>query len=92
MNESDEDRGVITVLLERLEKHRLPRVRELKAKVDQGECLNELDMAFIQDVLESSQGVEHLLQRYPEYQDIAGRALGLYNEVIDRALENEKAS
>ena len=92
MNESDEDRGVITVLLERLEKQRLPRVRELKVKVDKGECLDELDMAFIQDVLESSQGVEHLLQRYPEYQDIASRALSLYNEVIDRALENEKAS
>ena len=92
MADKEQDRGVIMVLLERFEKQRLPRVRELKAKVDAGECLDEMDMAFIQEVIQSSADVEGLLKRHPEYGEIAGRALDLYNEVMDKALENEKAS
>ena len=92
MNDKEHDRGVIMVLMERLEKQRLPRARELKAKVDAGECLNNLDMEFIQEVIQSSGDVEGLLKRHPEYGDIAARALNLYNEIMDKALQNEKAS
>jgi len=45
MSDDTEDTGVITVLLERLNDFRLPRLLELKERMDAGETLSENDMA-----------------------------------------------
>jgi len=90
MNEPSEDAGVIAVLLERLDEQRLPRALDVKAKVDRGERLDELDLHFMQELLNDASAAKPLLERHPEYQELAVRVLGLYKEITDKALENEK--
>ncbi|MGB5426323.1 MAG: hypothetical protein WBN95_05995 [Gammaproteobacteria bacterium] len=89
MTESN-DAALIQVLVERLEKIRLPVALELKEKVDRGEVLNDLEIEFLENVLsDAGQVTSQLLDRHPEWQELAARMLGLYNEITTKALENE---
>ena len=90
MGSKEEEIGVITAILERFEKHRLPRAKRLHERVMQGEQLTEYDMAFLEDVFETANDVRPLVNKYPQYQDMTLRALALYKEILDKALENEQ--
>ena len=92
MSNSSEDLGVIQALLERLEKHRLPWALDLKDRVDAGECLSDFDMGQLEEVFATASKIEPLLERNPEYRQLAARMIRLYNEITARALENEKAA
>jgi hypothetical protein len=61
MTDTSKDAGVIQVLIERFERHRLPRVLELKEKVDSGELLNEMDLDYLERILEDAQEHKGLL-------------------------------
>jgi len=90
MTDASKDTGLIVTLAQRLETQRLPRALALKEKVDRGETLNDLDFAFLEEVNEDIQKVRPLVDRHPEWQSVAAKVLGLYNEITARALENEK--
>ena len=90
MTDSTEDSGVILALMQRFNEQRLPRALELKNKVEQGECLGEPDIAFLEEVFRDANQVMPLVDRHPELQEIATRAIGLYKEITEKALENEK--
>jgi hypothetical protein len=92
MTESERDAGVIQVLLERFEKHRLPRALALKDKVDKGDLLDERDTRYLEGVLEDAQEVKSLVHKHPEYRDLYMRAVQLYKEITEKALENAKGS
>ena len=92
MEEHSEDAGVIQVLLERLEKQRIPRLLAMKERVDKGEPLPQLDIEFLSQVFEDAGKIEPLLARNPEWQPLAARVVSLYKEITDKALENEKAA
>ena len=92
MSEISKDTGVIVALLERFNKQRLPKALALKAKVEQGECLSEYDIAFLDEVLKDANHAMPLLDKHPELQGIASRAVSLYKEITDKALENQKRS
>jgi len=72
-------------------KERLPQALSLKDKVDRGEQLEDRDIDFLERVLKDARQVATLVDRHPEYQDIAGRLVGLYKEITDKALQNEQA-
>jgi len=91
MNDLPQDAGVIAVLLERFEKQRLPRAQSLKEKVDRGEVLDEYDLAFLEEVFADASSIKPLADRHPEYQELVARAVHLYKEITDKAMENEKA-
>ncbi|KFB67317.1 hypothetical protein [Candidatus Accumulibacter vicinus] len=92
MTQEQDDIGVVTVVLERLEKERLPRALDLKAKVDAGERLDDMDIAFLERVFADSEEAKPFLDRHPEYQDLAAKMASLYEEITAKALENEKSA
>jgi hypothetical protein len=91
MNTPSNDDGVIAVLVERLEKQRLPRALSLKDKVDSGEVLDDFDLQFLEQVFADAGSLKPLLDRHPEYQELASRMVHLYKEITDRAMENEQS-
>jgi len=92
MSETPEDAGLVMVLLERLEKQRLPRALELKDKVDRGERLEDFELTLLEEMLRDANQIRPLVERHLEYQDLAARVLHLYSEITQRALANEKGA
>ena len=92
MSDDKDDDGLIFVLMERFEKIRLPRALSLKEKVDGGAVLDDDYIAFLEEVFSDSNKIKPLLDRHPEYQELATRVLTLYGEITEKALENEKSS
>lgn len=89
MNPENDD-GVIAVLLERLNKQRLPRVLALKEKVDSGETLDDRDVAYLEEVLKDAHYTRQLLDRHPEFHELIANLISLYHEITEEALENEQ--
>ncbi len=92
MNAADNDLGLLSVLLERLEKQRLPHALALKEKVDNGGTLDDYDIDFFKEVFADAANVGPLIQRHPEYVELAGKITHLYQEIMEKALLNQKCS
>ena len=90
MNDSAGELGAIYALIERLERQRLPRLLELKKRVDKGGVLNESDIRFMTQVTLDAQKNKPLIDRNPEWQKFCAEVIHLYEEVVEKALENEK--
>lgn len=91
MTEISEDLGVLMALGKRLTEQRLPKALVLKEKVDQGGRLDEYDIAFLEEVFADAQRITPIIERNPEFQDIAARVITLYKEITDQALKNEES-
>ena len=92
MTEQSKDEGVISVLMERFETQRLPRILEMKESVDKGELLSDRDLDFLQEVLADAKNAKSLVDRNPKYQPLVGQIMSLYNAITKQALENEKGA
>lgn len=92
MTNTEQDRGIITALLERLANKRLPRVLDIKKKVDAGEKLDTFDMDYLERIFADAVDVQHMLEihPHPEYNDLVAQVAHLYHEITSKALENEK--
>lgn len=86
----DKDIGLLVVLMERLEKQRLPRILSLKEKVDRGEALDEMDLDFLEKVMSDAKKAIPLIGRHKEYQELASKLVGLYAEITEKDLQLEK--
>ncbi len=90
MDTKDKDKGVILVLLERFNKQRLPRALSLKKKVDSGELLDDYDHKYIKELQKDTSEVMLIIERNPEYKDLAANIINLYKEIIEKDTENQK--
>lgn len=90
MTPAERELGVIEVVLERIVKQRLPHALSLEKKVDAGEALNEFDLEFLESVVRDGQKIKPIIDKHPEYQDLAARLMTLYAKIINKAAENEK--
>lgn len=90
MNSETTDAGLIEVLLERLEKQRLPRLLALKEKVDGNESLDDMDLDFLEKSIVDARKFTPLIDRNPEYQPLAAQIIGLYKDISEKALQIEK--
>lgn len=90
MSNPIQDAGVIQTLFDRLNSQRLPLALSMKEKVDRGETLSEYDISKLDEVFADAQTIQPLIDRHPEYQELVGRVLHLYKDILDKAMENEK--
>lgn len=90
MSKIAEDAGVIIALVNRFTKQRLPKAIAIKERVDRGEYLSEYDIKFLDEILKDANRIVPLVDKHPEWQPIASRAVSLYKEITAKALENEK--
>jgi hypothetical protein len=90
MSNSTGDEGLIEVLLERLEKQRLPRLLAIKEKVDANNPLDDLDLEFLETSMADARKAIPLIDRHPKYQALAAQVMELYKDISDKALEIEK--
>lgn len=90
MKDPNKEAGLVQVLAERMEKLRLPRALALKERVDQGETLGDSDIAFLEDVFRDAAQLKPYLDTHPEWQDLAGQLVHLYQTITEKALENQQ--
>jgi hypothetical protein len=92
MAESENEVAVIYALIKRFEEQRLPRLLELKQKVDNGGVLSESDSRFMQQVTRDAQLSKRLIDRHPKWQKFCAEVIHLYEEIAEKALANETKS
>ena len=90
MNSISKDDGIITVMLLRLQRQRLPHVFALHEKVLSGAVLNDYDIIFLDIVYCEAKNCHAFCKHHPEYNDLFCRVTHFYNEIASTALENEK--
>lgn len=90
MNEDHKEDGVILALIERFERQRLPRILELKEKVERAERLDEAEMAFLEEIIADAMHNKPLIDKHPEWQKFCAEVVHLYEEITEKALENEQ--
>lgn len=90
MTEVSKDQGIAIALLTEFTTHGLPRALDIQAKVERKEPLGDPDIAFLREVFETAQTIKPQVDRQPEYQEIYARAVELYKEIMDTAMENER--
>ena len=91
MEKNIKDNAVLKTLIERFQKHRLPRLMDIKKNIDQGETLSDFDMDFLQQVFKDARQNETYLQTADdELKALMMKILALYKEITEKALENEQ--
>jgi hypothetical protein len=90
MNDEEKEDGVILALIQRFEHQRLPRILELKERVDRGELLDEAEMEFLQGIITDAQHNKPLIDKHPEWQKFCAEVVHLYEEITEKALQNEQ--
>jgi hypothetical protein len=89
MTDQSIEAGIITVLILRLERERLPMVLDIKAKVDRGERLGDWDIVFLEEGCIDARRTRPLLNGHHEYDVLVANVIHLYKMITDKALENE---
>jgi len=91
LDQDERDSGTLAAMMLDLEENRLPRALRLLDRVNNGELLSEEDIQFLKEVYEDSRANESLVERHPEYCELIARSLGLYTEIINKGVANEKS-
>ena len=87
-----EELGIVTAMLERYTKQRLPRLLEMKERLDRGEKLDDQDMQFLEMLERDRPQTQAIAKRHKELHEIAMKAISLYHEITSKALRNERDS
>lgn len=89
MASSSAEDGIIYVPIRRFETRRLPRALALQKKVDGSKRLNDLDMAFLEEVFSDARRISPMVDRPPEWKPLYEKAASLDDEIMTKARENK---
>lgn len=92
MNQSLEEIGVLTVVLEEFGKRTLPRILDIKKMIDGGGTLSDSDIDYLNEALNQAKLFGDSDETDIAFRKFFSRVAHLYNEVMTKALENEKSA
>ena len=72
-------------------KRDLLKLEEENLVSEAGELLNDSELRLIREVQNDANQVRGLLERHPEYTELAAGALEMWNEIREKDAENRKA-
>ncbi len=87
--ENRED-GVSQAVIEDFVEHLLPRLMEIKAKVEAGEKLSEGDIEILDQAIDRPKKLGEFLEEHEQYKPLMAQVLNLYEEITEKALQNEQ--
>jgi hypothetical protein len=90
LSKEDAEEGTIAVLLDRAVRRRIPNVLAIKARLDQGGTLSDLEITHLDEVLTDARKMQEMVNRHPEFQELAAKMISLYSEITRLAVENEE--
>lgn len=84
--------GIAKVLIERLQRDRLPRILKIKEHVDAGRALEEDELGFLQRVLHDAQENAALVGSLPDCRELYAQVVHLCHDITATAVENERGT
>lgn len=90
MSDPRTELGVVQALLDRLVKHCLPRLVDIKQRVDDGQKLSDTDIEFLRESLEDAKETSRHVMQHPELEALASRVGALHADIIRAGTENER--
>ena len=90
MNNILENQGVLQVVLEEYEKHKLPRIFLIKKHIDNGDRLNDGELIFLKEIYKEIIKYESFIEDHAEFKTLYLNFVSLYCSIMDSALENER--
>jgi len=89
-DEERDEAGVSQVLIEEFVEDRLPVLLGFKAEVDAGKTLSAGEVELMSRIVEKAEDFNHFVYEFPEYEELMARLIDLYDEISQKALENER--
>ena len=83
------DEATEKVLVDRLN-DRLPRVLDLKKRVDGGARMSDADIAFLREMVDDARRSQSFIAQHPDLHHLAGEVVSLYSQITRKAIENEQ--
>lgn len=85
-----DDPGVLQVVLEDYEKHKLPRMQLIKKEMDQGKRLDNEELAFLRELYREINQYERFVETHPDFKQLYVGFVRLYCSIMDTAIDNEQ--
>lgn len=82
--------GTIEAVLIEFNRHQMPRLLDIKTRLDRGEILDEFEIIFLQATLQEVQQCEYFVQQHPDFTVLLSEVASLYTYITRHAAENEK--
>ncbi len=91
MSNSDKDKGMIEVILERMGKQRLPRLIKIRDNLNNNQKLTDYDIEYLEEVFHDTQENDHLAKNSDDddLKVMFIKVVCLYKEITEKALANE---
>jgi hypothetical protein len=87
---SEQEDGVLQVVMERFVEQQLPVVLNLEHKVADGVELNNIEIELMERLLHEIKDFNRFMVRYPKYDDLVAKTSSLCAKVTSKALTIER--
>ena len=91
MDKSKQDKATLDALIHKLNTRQIPRARRMLERLENGEKLRDEDIDILKLEYDEYMKDWGIVERNPQYTEIATGYVELYTKIIEMALQNEKA-